>query len=804
METPSGNGFQEWYMIPTNILVNQIGKNAFREIELPDRTLPIEIKTCMPEYNVTLEGPGTWRKKNNSYYKITQEISPQQLSHKLVDYLKKLSQVEHQRIVHKLEMRSKTADINEDSISNIEAAQHYLIKEVNPYLFGIQKLTEHRNDFLYRMAMDIFTYNLSYNRGTEVLKILQNSVFYSPLEDEEFESTVKSAFERIRGAKREFDNSFDHVMEEFPKDDYGFIQVPRKLYEARVEHLTGMRKNFMLSNNTNRRAFCETLVTTSDSIYVPIKVSNKTFERAFAHEYNQFKAGTNPRFSVLFDTLYKCSLYWKQLTYAEFNNSYSYIPEGLKNNRKVYNTPEFSNFANSVNILHTDPNSARAKYVLEHGTANVGTIKDIAIDPETITENEQQELDFFHQVFRKALTDESRPQEYDFLLDRIAMPLQHPNINIDNVVTFYGKQGIGKTAFFSFISSLFNLDVVGIYPDFDSFMAPHEEMKEMTLIEEVHLTDSPQNQKIWDKIKAISTSEMQHINKKFVQSTKIARSINIFTTTNHLPDSLMMLEDRRLTLLYSPNPRLGAEIENAIRRIVKFLFGYPGAELRGLRILYTDLVRRKVNRTSWNYKTHFQKEICMELNADNKQLQSIMNYVANLGILPNTDERYPLTKKEELEAQQNPQAFITNRYDHALAFRYVYANPIEHSDKIDNLTHNQLRNLRLGAWLNKHNLSSTFVSLAMDPNKRTKSKLLSNEATTFTMVYPSVYRTLKAMKEYIAVYGLEDHVKFLIDNPEPTTKEIHTFLEDKYPEETPGAIRLYNYLQIESEEDNDW
>jgi hypothetical protein len=92
----------------------------------------------------------------------------------------------------------------------------------------------------------------------------------------------------------------------------------------------------------------------------------------------------------------------------------------------------------------------------------------------------------------------------------------------------------------------------------------------------------------------------------------------------------------------------------------------------------------------------------------------------------------------------------------------------------------------------------------MDPNKRTKSKLLEANATTFTMIYPSVYRTLKAMKEYISVYGLEDHAKFLIENPEPTVKEIKDFLLAKYPEDKPGEIRLYNYLEIESEEDTDW
>ena len=804
VKTPTGTGFQEWYTIPTSILVNDIKKNAFKEIELPDRTLPIEVKSCLPDYNVTFEGPGTYRRSNNSYYILENEIAPQSLSHKLVSYLASLSQAERQRTVKRLEMRSRTADLTEDSISNVEAAQHNLIKGVNQFLFGIEKLEAHRNDYLYQRAMDLYTYNLSYERGAEVLKILQNSVFAEQLEDWEFDATTKSAFERIRDAKREFENSFDHVMQEFPLDDYGFTLVDRELYEARVEHLTSMQQSFMLTNNTNRRAFCETLIKTSDTVYVPVKVSHKMFTKAFAQEYEQFKLGTNPRFSVLFDLLYKCSLYWKSLPYNEFNNEYSYTPEGLKNSKKVYSTPEFNNYANSCNVVQTDPNCARAKYILEHGVANLGIIKDIAIDPNTITVEEQTELDFFHNVFRKALTDESKPKEYEFLLDRIALPLQQPNVNIDNVVAFYGKQGIGKTAFFSFISSLFNLDVVGIYPDFESFTAPHEEMKEMTLIEEIHLTDSPQNMKTWDKIKAISTSEMQHVNKKFVQSTKIARSINIFTTTNHFPDSLMMLEDRRLTLLYSPNPRMGTEIEIAIRRVVKFLFGYPGAELRGLRVLYTDLINRKVKRTSWNYKTHFQKEVCMELNADNKQLQTIMNYVANLGILPNTDERYPLTKKEELDAQNNPANFITNRYDHLVAFRYVYTDPIEHSNKINTLTNNKLRNLRLGVWLNKHNLSATFNSLAMDPNKRTKSKLLEANATTFTMIYPSVYRTLKAMKEYISVYGLEDHAKFLIENPEPTVKEIKDFLLAKYPEDKPGEIRLYNYLEIESEEDTDW
>lgn len=804
VKTPSGSGFQEWYLIETDTLVNKIQKNNFQSIELPDKTLPIEIKTCLPGFNVTLEGPGTYRQSKSEYYTIIQETEPVKLSHKLISFLTKLSESERQRTVKKLEIRSRTADITEDSLTNITAAQNELIKYNSKYLFGIEKIEEHRNDYLYRMSMEIYTFNLSYEKGMEALALLQQSVFSPPLEDWEFEATTKSAFNRIRDARREFENSFDHIMEEFPKDDYGFVKIERDLYTARVEHLTSMTQNFMLSNNTNRKAFCETLIKTDESIYVPVKVSHKSFERAFAHEYNQYKQGTNPRFSVLFDALQKCSLYWKKLSYAEFNNNYVFIPEGGKNNKKVSGTAEFNNYSNVVHIIHEEPSAAKSKYILENGTANIGIKKDIEIPVESINDVEKKELEFFHNTFRRALTDEKNPEEYNFLLDRIALPLQHPNVNIDNVVAFYGKQGIGKTAFFTFISSLFNLDVVGIYPDFESFIAPHEEMKEMTLIEEVHLTDTTQTSKIWDKIKAISTSEMQHVNKKFIQSTKIARSINIFTTTNHLPDSLSMLEDRRLTLLYSPNPKIGSDIEESMKRIAKFLFGYPGAELRGLRVLYTDLINRKIKRLSWNYKPYFQKELCMELNADNKQLQCIMNYVANLGIVPNSDIRYPINEVEELEAQKNPQSYITNRYDHLIMFKYVYVNPYEFKDKIHSTNKEQLRNFRIGGWFNKHTLSSSFLSYAVDPDKRTTSHLLKDQTATFTMVYPSIKRTLKLMKEFIKVYGLEDHVQFLKDNENPTTEDIKEFLKSKYPEEEPGEIRLYNYLEIQTEEDHEW
>jgi hypothetical protein len=804
VKTPSGTGFQEWYIIETDVLVNKIKKNNFQSIELPDKTLPIEIKTCLPDFNVTLEGPGTYRQSKSEYYTIIQETEPVKLAHKLTSFLIKLSESERQRTVKKLEIRSRTADITEDSFTNIESSQNELIKHSGKFLFGIEKIEEHRNDYLYRMAMEIYTFNLSYEKGMEVLQLLQQSVFSCPLEDWEFEATNKSAYNRIRDARREFENSFDHIMEEFPKDDYGFVNVDRELYTARVEHLTGMVQNFMLSNNTNRRAFCETLIKTDENICVPVKVSHKSFEQAFAHEYNQYKQGTNPRFSVLFDALQKCSLYWKKLSYAEFNNNYTFIPEGLKNNKKVSGTSEFNNYSNVVHIIHEEPSAAKAKYILENGTANIGIKKDIEIPVESINSFEKKELEFFHNIFRRALTDEKKPEEYNFLLDRIALPLQHPNVNIDNVTAFYGKQGIGKTAFFTFISSLFNLDVVGIYPDFESFIAPHEEMKEMTLIEEVHLIESTQTLKIWDKIKAISTSEMQHVNKKFIQSVKIARSINIFTTSNHLPDSLTILEDRRLTLLYSPNPRMGTEIETSMKRIAKFLFGYPGAELRGLRVLYTDLINRKVKRQSWNYKPYFQKELCMELNADNKQLQCIMNYVANLGIVPNSDIRYPINEIEELKAEKDPILFITNRYDHLVMFKYVYVNPYEHKDKIGSANKEQLRNSRLGGWFNKHSLSSAFSSCANDPEKRTTSHLLKDKTTTFTMIYPSVKRTLKLMKEYIKVYGLEDHVQFLKDNDNPTSKSIKEFLITKYPEEEPGSVRLYNYLEIQTDEDTEW
>lgn len=799
IKTPSGNGFQEWFLIDKEVLNSQIKKNFFFYIEITENNkqikLEVEAKTCQNGYNITFEGPGSFREKDKhkQYYKVIKELPLSHISEEFISYLKGKSNNEFDSI--KNIINSINSDEHLDKKASKSKAKQKITDKCSDFLFG-NKMLSGRNNFLYQCAMDVFVYGISLEEGKDILLVLQNYVFQEKIDEYSFNATVKSAFNRIKDARRSTEGLVHEILKPFQYNQ-GNKKISRKEYSKKVEFLSKLEHNKMLNNRDTRRAFCEVLIKTDSHIYVPNILSKDSFKNIFNAEYENYINGSNPRFSVLFGSLQKCSLYWKEVRYSEFNNNYVF--DGGKRKSLLTATKDFINYSHTVDVINEHPESSKDDFIILEKTCNIGS----NYDPEMMKfENDNyinEELNFFHNVFKRALTDRNKEKEYDFLLDRISVVLQKPSINIDNVICLKGMQGIGKTAFYNFISALFNQRDVGIYPNFESFSNLHEEPKVLSLIEEVNLDTHPNSIKVWDKIKAISTSDTQYINKKFVQSTCVSRAVNIFLTTNNDPNNLSIIRDRRLTIMNSPDPKTGESIKIEIKRIVKFLLGTPGNELIGLKALYKSLNERKLQYDYWNFNSEYQNRLIMDLSISSEHLSCLLNYIANLGIVGNLKERYPLLLEEEIEAKELDDKFITNRFDHIIALKYFYSNPIEHRGKLFSLKQIHLRNIRIRSWLGEDMYTKLLLDNCTDPNRRNTSNLLKENKVTFTMVYPSIERLLLLLTENISVYRLEDYIEFIHnvkrnDSEFPIREQCIKFLETKFPEDESGYINYMNYI----------
>ena len=135
-------------------------------------------------------------------------------------------------------------------------------------------------------------------------------------------------------------------------------------------------------------------------------------------------------------------------------------------------------------------------------------------------------------------------ENVQFVLDRIALKLQQPDINITSALLLIGPQGSGKTMFATtvgrLIGSFTSTDAAALMGDFNAVL-----QAELIIIEEI-LQNSKWDQKaLSNKLKPLVTADTVRINEKYeVVVTMVNRSY-IIATSNYDAAMSLDLDDRR-------------------------------------------------------------------------------------------------------------------------------------------------------------------------------------------------------------------------------------------------------------------
>lgn len=786
VSTASENATHNFFLVPDSY-AEKIKKIKVGMLPLGNSSSSIEVKIALKNTRHFVPMPGNSKYTEHGEligtYDIANNIEPQLASPKLLAYLDKYV-VNIELMIHdRLRKNQMGTSSDEDSQTNQKSFMEYYSTEIIR-LMSAPKQEGGRNDYLYGVCIEAYTRKLSFELGLDLVDRYFNTavILDTPLDFEELRITAKSAYDGVHDAGRTMERSRDEIFEAYDLDEFKQPVVSFDQYAERVEYISKCRLASSLPEPEFRRAYCETLIQDGSTILVPKKKSEKQFLEAFERESNNDKVN----WTKLSNSFKERHLYFERIVGPEFERQVRFTPIGGSNTKSLLKCAEHQ-YIFCPNVIRTEPVTETPEFVFKDNTAYIGEQVPFLLESFEITKKEQNKLEEVLSVFRHTLTDENNNEEFEFLLDRLAIQIQNPGEMVDNIPVFIGEGGIGKSYFLKLIASMHNRKHVTFHAVIETAFDKHSPITRINIVEEFNEKDFMKNG-YFDKLKGLTSAESVEINEKFVQQRTEDISPQFMFSTNHEITNMEISTDRRTTLFNSPNDFLKSEFDKKVKGITEFFLGTVEQPLHGLRIFYTMLSRRNITRTDWKFHTKYQEEaICRNMISD-KQTVSMINMVANLGFTHLPEHRMAMIDTDDMSNEE----FITNTQDtYWLITNHYTFTGMPPSLKL-------VRNKKLKSWVKGNSLTSHWYNdLNYDPEKMIKSEF--GLSTTWQRGHGTIESVLKFMtNSQIEFFGLEDHKKFLSTNP--TKEKAIEFLTKKYPEQEVGSINHMEDIDFDEEE----
>lgn len=174
---------------------------------------------------------------------------------------------------------------------------------------------------------------------------------------------------------------------------------------------------------------------------------------------------------------------------------------------------------------------------------------------------------------------------YEWVLDWLAYPLQHPGAKMQSAVVVHGPQGTGKSMFFESYARIFGEYAMVLNQGAieDKFNADWSSRKLFILADEIVARQEMHHLK--NQLKALITGEWVRVNPKNLAAYKERNHMNIVFLSNEKEPLKLENDDRRHCVVWTPE-KLPAEYYDAL-----------GDEIRqgGVAALYYFLMQRDIS-----------------------------------------------------------------------------------------------------------------------------------------------------------------------------------------------------------------
>jgi hypothetical protein len=326
------------------------------------------------------------------------------------------------------------------------------------------------------------------------------------------------------------------------------------------------------------------------------------------------------------------------------------------------------------------------------------------------------------------------------LLDRVAFKLQFPQIRTGRIHTISAlEQGIGKSAFFRFLSMIFSSKYCVFHDNLDTYLSRfnwHMHSKLVHFIDDLQGCTKTQTRKLYSKV----TSDHILTEKKGEDIIKMDEFSELWITGNQNSCSLHVCAEDRRILIYKANP--------CLKNNKKF-WNDLHSEFSNLDIAkawYDHLKARPVD--NFNYHTN-------STASDTAKLDSITDCMPKSHLFLNnvfTTEDFLVTYKRQIQVLQKKNKPPKIRVDKATfyqAYKFFVGN---------NYSSSSVRHIN--TFLKE--LSTVGV---VNPDKRQKLNgknrfVLEFEFDAIQRVFQSRYKGM-SVNEWVLLTNLADTLKFL-------------------------------------------
>ena len=739
VKTPTGAGRQEWYKISEQDAA-KLPKNKYIIPSFPNVEIFIGRRSGKQLFFVA---PGS--KKDNGEYVLSNAIECSLISTKFIETLQIQVQAENDFLDKNLEPKLHNFSVEIDSTSNISEFASIIDKISSAISFGGESHVAEggRNQFIYDKACIGFEYNLSSQKVSLILTKMNNIVFEEPLEEFEIDTSIQSAYNNIREARKRLERALGTTLKLFEFDDYGHRKVTKDELEAKVVQLSKHRLYARLESEELRTLLCETIIQdiSTGVYYVSTMVSpdlyNKEYGKSLINELKD--PDSQIEYQRLLDLKSQSILHWEMKTSKQMNEKFQFFRGN--SNKNLIASREFKRHSFECYVTETrgDPILNDDRF-FHHTESPIGVAQDVT------KEEKQKVSSLLRRQCRYILDPNNFEKEFNYVLDRYALMLQNPNKKIDNIMVLQGSQGSGKTKLVETFMYMFPVGDVQKVANAELISGRFEKHARVLHIDEIEINN---NKDIHNVLKSISTSETQSQEVKYQERKTVTQAVNLSMSTNEDIHDMEILNGRRFTVIVNDEVFL---IEDVRRETREILIEYKKNNWRLLEVMHTMLIERDASGFKPDFVTDRQRLAIMEMRKgtdfDKSLLISIMNY------------GYVSPELCIQVAGEN-----VNRHDLILSFRHYLK--LEVSDKykfnVNMLKISTNENNRMDSFINDKHKKSLYKQLYPDAKSSIKSKFGSTIGFTWSNVVPSMKERIKLLTYcYIGRIDIES-IQYIVD-----------------------------------------
>ena len=635
VKTPTGEGVHEYYLMPIEE-AKKINK-WHSKLDLPDFR-NVEIKIGLPGVKTGYPGPGTYVKEKDAFYQVLEKKPPQVISESLTRHLIELRRHEIETFIP-----LTGVDPEIDTDINIRNMLALLGEKTASYVAGNKDpIIGDRNNKIYQLARDCFKYNVSKQIVLDSLSRFVNDspkVFLFPLDRDEFEATINSAYNSVVEAKQYHDKSVDKNLAPYEKDEYGNHVIEYESYVKKTQFLSGYQIPVILGDERLRSMFCELVVFFENEYYVPsIEPVSYLQERYEEELKNTLELDSIFDAESVIEQLTMTSLNWKKYSPKDFKETFRFVINPKSSTlAPLASWAKFQQLSISLRPfgLHSVYTPIFNKQFIFDGRrfflAKSPAIRPLAPNEIQPTQAEISKIEkYLHDRLSTIVDPNFYEEESRFVLSRMALLVKKPNIRLENVLVVKGYEGSGKSVFFNLFRPLMHSSLSKFFASLaQAFEGNFGDPAFYTHIDDSATSDI--NNKVEQSIKNKVTSPTQSVERKGVDTVEETRSINVSMTTNNEITSDQMISGRRWSIINNQVVPDKAKIRNQIREMLIDLYA---DNFRLYRVLATYIYNYDTSSFTPNYKSHWQLTEKSKFAYGDAPTARLLSVIVNYGFYP--------------------------------------------------------------------------------------------------------------------------------------------------------------------------